>query len=358
MTQMTPKTLGYRMPAEWHPHAATQLHWPANRETWPGERLERAEQVFLDVIETLHRYEPVHLLVPDPTVGARATQRMAVRGIDLDSVIVHSRPINDVWARDCGPVFIRKENDAGEQYAIVDWGYNAWGEKYLPFGDDNRLPGFFAERFGLQRYKPGMVLEGGSIETNGSGVLLTTESVLLNPNRNPGMERSEIEQKLSDYLGIEQIVWLKRGLAGDDTDGHIDDLARFLDERTILAVTVDDPADVNYGVLRENLEILGRAADPDGNPFRIETLPLPETRIEGTTVDGSRYVPASYANFYIANGVVLVPLYDERTDGAALDLLRRYFPGRDVVGIPCGDLVWGQGSIHCITQPLYGIRPE
>lgn len=356
MPEETPKSLMYRMPAEWHRHAATQLHWPANRETWPGEWLQRAERVFLDVIEILHRYEPVHLLVPDETVGARAEQRLAERRIDRRRITLHRQPVNDVWARDCGPVFIRKQGASGEHYAITDWEYNGWGEKYPPFEDDNRLPRYFADRFGLRRFEPGMVLEGGSIDTNGAGVLLTTESVLLNPNRNPGMDRKEIEKRLGDYLGMEEIIWLKRGLAGDDTDGHIDDLARFLDEQTVLAVTVDDPHDVNYGALRENLDILSRTVDLNGNPFRIETLPLPETRIKETTVDGSEYVPASYANFYVANGVVLVPLYDERYDEEALALFRRYYPDRDIVGIQCGDLVWGQGSIHCITQQLYGIE--
>jgi agmatine deiminase len=184
---------------------------------------------------------------------------------------------------------------------------------------------------------------------------LTTESVLLNTNRNPGLTQKQIEQRLKNYLSMEKIIWLKQGLAGDDTDGHIDDLARFLNESTILTMTIEDPEDVNYNTLQQNLEILQQATDQHGNSFTIETLPMPQTKIKGTTVDGSEFVPASYANFYIANGVVLVPLYNDQRDKVALQLFEKYFPERDVAGIPCTDLVWGQGSIHCITQQLYGI---
>ncbi|MDR8391098.1 agmatine deiminase family protein [Aliifodinibius sp. S!AR15-10] len=349
-----PTDKGFKMPPEWHPHAATQLHWPTNRETWPGERLDRVEKVYLRIIGVLHRYEPIHLFVGDEKVRDYVLVKFEERGINSQQVTFHLQPINDVWARDCGPIFIRKE-DNSEEFAVTDWEYNAWGGKYPPYEDDNKIPAYLADMYGIERYEPGMVLEGGSIEINGNGVLLTTESVLLNENRNPGLSREEIEEKLKSYLGIEEIIWLKRGLAGDDTDGHIDDLARFLNESTILAVTVDDPEDVNYQALQENLEILQQATDRHGQSFTIETLPLPQTRIEGTTVDGSEYVPASYANFYIANGVVLVPTYDLRFDEQALGLFKEYFPEREVVGIPCADLVWGQGSIHCITQQLYGI---
>lgn len=352
----TPFELGYQMPPEWHPHAGTQLHWPTNRETWPGERLERAERVYLDIIEVLHHYEHIHLLVPDAPYQKKIESFLSTRSIDLKRITFHRQTTNDVWARDCGPIFIRREQNGKEEFAITDWKYNAWGGKYPPYGDDNRLPKYFADTYRLNRFETGMVLEGGSIEVNGEGVLLTTESVLLNKNRNPGMNKSEIEERLKEYLGVTKIIWLKNGLAGDDTDGHIDDLARFIGPGTILAMTVDDPEDVNYYTLQENLEILEQARDQKGHRFSIETLPLPQTKIEGTTVDGSEYVPASYANFYVANGVVLVPTYDIRYDEEALSLFREYFPDRDVVGIPCADLVWGQGSIHCITQQLYGIE--
>lgn len=356
MSDQTPKDQHYKIPPEWHPHAGTQLHWPTNRETWPGVRLERVEQVYLDIIDALHKFESIHLFVPDMGYREKVISFLSTRSIDLRQIIFHIQSTNDVWARDCGPIFVRKEKNGKEEFAITDWEYNAWGGKYPPYDDDNKLPKYIAEKYGIPRFEPGMVLEGGSIETNGDGVLLTTESVLLNPNRNAGLSKKQIEKRLKDYLGVEKIIWLKKGLAGDDTDGHIDDLARFLDEGTILTMVVDDRDDVNYKALQTNQDILERARDLHGHSFAIETLPLPHTKIEGTTVDGSEYVPASYANFYIANGVVLVPLYDKRYDEEALSLFKEYFPEREVIGIPCADLVWGQGGIHCITQQLYGIE--
>jgi len=199
-----------------------------------------------------------------------------------------------------------------------------------------------------------MILEGGSIETNGNGVMLTTESVLLNPNRNPHLSKDEIEEHLKNYLGQEKIIWLESGLAGDDTDGHIDDLSRFVNERTIITMTTDDPEDVNYHVLQENLARLKAAKDQHGRSFEVVELPMPVTYVEETTVDGSEYVPASYANFYIANGGVLLPVYDPKHDDAVISAFRRYFPDRRIIPIKSTDLVWGQGSIHCITQQLYG----
>lgn len=336
---------------EWHRHSATQLHWPSNSSTWPGERLERVEEVYCEIIEELHFFEPIHLFVESLEVRNRVMQKLSGRAVDLDRVIIHQQKINDVWARDCGPIFVKKD----EEYVILDWGYNAWGEKYPPWEDDNAIPKYIAEKFGVKRVTPGMILEGGSIDVNGAGALLTTESVLLNPNRNPQFSRKEIERKLMQYLGAEQIIWLKKGLAGDDTDGHIDDITRWLNEDTVVTMICEDPTDVNYDALQENLEILLSTTLKGGKKLNVETLPLPKTKIQGTTVDGSEYVPASYANFYIANGAVLVPLYDPRHDETALNLFRKYFPGRKVIGIECADLVWGQGSIHCITQQWYGV---
>ncbi|MEX0646572.1 MAG: agmatine deiminase family protein [Balneolaceae bacterium] len=342
----------YHMPAEWETHSATQLHWPSNRETW-AQRLQRVENVYLEIIEVLHRYEPVILLADEQCNLKRVENMLKDRIHTPSNIQIYQLPLNDVWARDCGPVFIKKRGKT--EFAIIDWEYNAWGGKYPPFGDDNNLPAWFGKQFSLPVFKPGMVLEGGSIDVNGEGLLLTTESVLLNPNRNPVLSKEEIEKKLSDYLGAEKIIWLKKGLAGDDTDGHIDDLSRFLNRNTVLTMLCEDPEDINHAALQENYEILCRSEDTRGEPLHIITLPLPKTRIDGTTVDGSEYVPASYANFYIANGVVLVPLYDENYDEEALQLFREFFPEREVVGIECSDLVWGQGSIHCVTQQLYGI---
>ncbi|WP_138429524.1 agmatine deiminase family protein [Fodinibius saliphilus] len=355
MLEKIPAELNYSLLPEWHNHSATQMHWPSNKKTWPGKRLQKVEYVYLDIIEVLHRYENIHLFVDNRILHEHVVNLLRERNINLDKIIFHIQSINDVWARDCGPIFVYREGEEEAEYAITDWEYNSWGDKYPPYDSDNKLPSYLASKYGISRYEPEMVLEGGSIDTNGDGVLITTESVLLNRNRNPQMTRDDIEQRLQDFLGIQRVIWLKGGLAGDDTDGHVDDVARFLNKDTILAMRSDIEHDINYKVLDENLEILQRATDRHGYSFAIETLPLPETRIEDRTVDGSSHVPASYTNFYIANEVVLVPLYDERYDQEALRLFRQYYPGRDIVGIPCADLVWGQGAIHCITQPLYGL---
>lgn len=349
-----PSHEGFFMPAEWQKHSGTELHWPLNRETWPGECLLKVERVYLNIIAVLSEYEPVHLLVDSELTQSYVENLMSGKKINSQNLLFHLKKTNDVWARDCGPIFIGKKETEWE-YAITNWGYNAWGGKYPPYDDDNDVPDYFAEKYGIRKYDTGMILEGGSIETNGNGVLLTTESVLLNPNRNPELKKNQIEQNLREYLGQKKVIWLKNGLAGDDTDGHIDDLCRFVNERTIITMITDDPSDINYQTLQENLELLKAATDTNGRPFTIETLPMPVTRIEGTTVDGSEFVPASYANFYIANDVVLLPFYDERYDEPARELLQHYFPDRAVIGIPCRDLVWGQGSIHCITQQLYGM---
>jgi len=339
------------MPAEWEKHSATLLTWPHNRETWPGERLKRVEAVYSDIIQTLHQYEKVYLLAADNSVKQRAKEILNDKIQYPANLEIIERSVNDVWARDYGPILVRS---AAGNFAITDWEYNAWGGKYPPWSDDNSVPEFLSEKFKVERVQPGIVLEGGSIDTNGNGILLTTESVLLNPNRNPGLSKQEIESILAEYLGIEKVIWLKDGLAGDDTDGHIDDIARFVNKNTILAALPEDKSDVNYRALKENYDILKSAADLNGKPFNIITIPMPVTKIEGTTVDGSEYVPASYANFYLANGVVLLPLYDEKYDEEMIELFSEIFPERDIAGIECSDLVWGQGSIHCITQQLYG----
>lgn len=350
-----PSELGYRMPGEWEPHSGTLISWPSNRDTWPGERLERVEKVYLHIVKALASCETVHIITSDDETHKRAVRLVQKHLPESIPVVWHRKPGNDVWARDFGPIFIRRFKDDKPEYALTDWGYNAWGEKYPPFEDDNAVPRWFAKQYGIRRFVPDMILEGGSIETNGSGTMLTTESVLLNTNRNPALVKNEIEQRLKGYLGQDNIIWLRKGLAGDDTDGHIDDLSRFLNENTILTMVSDDPDDINYPILRENLEILQKATDKDGRPFNIVTLPMPETRIQGTTVDGSEYVPASYANFYFANGAVLLPVYDPKHDDKAIRLFKTFCPDRKVIPIPCADLVWGQGSIHCITQQLYGL---
>ena len=343
------------MPAEWETHSATQLHWPSNRETWPGDTLEKVEEVYLEIIYHLHRYEQIILLCDLKTDLNQIHNKLYKRGVNFDNIILFSIPINDIWARDCGPIFVKKDSSKKNNYVITDWEYNAWGGKYPPYDADNAIPGWFSKTFEIPLVKTGKILEGGSIDTNGSGIFLTTESVLLNPNRNPDLSKQQIEQFLNKYLGASQFIWLKKGLAGDDTDGHIDDLARFVNRNTIVTMITEDKNDVNYDTLQDNLEVLKLATDLRGNPFHIIELPMPLTKTKIPTVDGSYYIPASYTNFYIANGVVLVPLYDKRYDKEILDLFGNLFNNRDIAGIQCNDLVWGQGSIHCITQQLYGV---
>ncbi|MCC5934269.1 MAG: agmatine deiminase family protein [Balneolales bacterium] len=353
MSSQTPASLGFRMPAEWDKHSGTMLSWPCNPETWPGERLDRVEKVFTRIVQEVTKREHLHLIINDDATLERAGACLGALIQDSARITLHKRTSNDLWARDFGPIFVR--NQISGMYAITDWEYNAWGGKYPPFDSDNGVPGWFSAKYGIQRFKPGIVLEGGSIETNGDGVMLTTESVLLNPNRNPELSKAQIEQYLKDWLGQEKVIWLKNGLAGDDTDGHIDDLSRFLDSRTIMTMVTDDKDDVNYETLQENYELLKSATDQRGEPFEIVTVPMPQTRVEETTVDGSEHVPASYANFYFVNGAVLLPVYDPRYDEQVITLFKKHLPDHEIVAIPCADLVWGQGSIHCISQQLYGL---
>ncbi len=338
------------MPAEWTTHTGTELHWPQNPDTWPNERLGRVHKVYLDIIQAMMGFDQVHLFVNDEAMKNHVLKLLKERGIKEGGVTFHLKKTNDVWARDCGPIFVKNQKN---EYAITNWGYNAWGGKYPPFDDDNAIPDFVANTFGIQQFNPDMILEGGSIEVNGEGILLTTESVLLTPTRNPHLSKGEIEARLKEFLGLKKVIWLKDGLAGDDTDGHIDDLSRFVNSNTIMTMITDDETDINYRALQENYEILKSSTNLDGKPFDIVTIPMPTTKIEGTTVDGSEFVPASYANFYIANDVVLLPFYDKRYDEQVREQFQGFFPGRKIVGIPCSDLVFGQGSIHCITQQWY-----
>ena len=271
-------------------------------------------------------------------------------GIQSGKITFHTQPVNDIWARDCGPIYVFDEDG---NPVITNWKFNSWGEKYPPFDADDALPDYFAGYFNQPQIKSDMVLEGGSIDVNGKGTLLTTESVLLNPNRNPNFTKQEIKKSLKKHLGVRHIIWLKSGLEGDDTDGHIDDLTRFVSPTKVVTMVTDDKSDVNYKRLLENLDILKSAVDQDGNLLEIIELPMPLTKTDEATVDGSEYVPASYANFYIANNQVLLPLYDDRYDEMVIKLFQKLFLNHKITGIPCADLVWGQGSIHCITQQLY-----
>lgn len=337
------------MPPEWAPHEACYLVWPHNRETWPG-KFEVIPPLYAAMTAAIAQFEPVRLMIPNDASVANASALIheAARGDDaiIRNVETFVLPTNDSWARDHGPIFVNRIAAGVEPAQIaLDWRFNSWGEKYGAFDLDDVVPQKLGLRFGFEVIEPGIVLEGGSIDVNGAGSLLTTESCLLNPNRNPDLTREQIEDYLKTYLGVANILWLGDGIEGDDTDGHIDDLARFVAPDTIVTVVESDPADANYAVLRENSIRLRAMRDQDGKPFRVETLPMPPAIIH----DGTR-LPASYANFYIANGGVVMPTFDCPADEVAAQTLARLLPGRRVVGVPSIDLVWGLGSVHCLSQ--------
>ena len=332
------------MPAEWEPHAATWLSWPHKRESWP-EKFEPIPGVFVEIVRALSGSESVHINVNDAAMQAEVEALVAARGVPLDAMRFFRIPTDDAWCRDHGPIFVVRAAPGARRIGVVDWGYNAWGGKYPPYERDDQVPKRVAEALGLERFAPGVILEGGAIDVNGQGALLTTEACLLHPNRNPHLTRREIESVLSDFLGVTRILWLGEGIAGDDTDGHVDDLARFVDPRTVVAAIEEDPAEENCRPLRDNLERLRSMRDQADRPLEVVTLPMPAPAY----FQGQR-LPASYANFYLANSVVLVPLYDTDNDPVALETIQRLFPTRRVVGIDCKDLVWGLGAVHCVTQ--------
>ncbi|HEU4700232.1 MAG TPA: agmatine deiminase family protein [Gemmatimonadales bacterium] len=341
-----PARLGFRMPAEWEPHRGTWLSWPHKEASWPG-KFEPVPRIFGEMVRLLSQHEEVHINVAGPEMAHEVRRVLEEARARMGSVYLHYNPTNDAWCRDHGPIFIQRETAAGRrEEAIVDWGFNAWGGKYPPFDLDDVVPTRVGREFGIPVWSPGIVMEGGSIDVNGRGTLITTEACLLNPNRNPHLSQAEIEQYLRDYLGVTHILWLGDGIVGDDTDGHVDDITRFVDPTTVVTVVEDDPADENYAPLQENLERLRGMTDQDGTPLRIVTLPMPRP----VEHDGQR-LPASYANFYIANGVVLLPFYrDLEHDEQARATLQELFPTREVVGIDCTDLVWGLGAFHCVSQ--------
>jgi agmatine deiminase len=338
-TRPPPAALGYRMPAEWHRHAATWLAWPKDPLTWP-DRVAQAEEAYLEIMAALAPHEQVKLLVDDETVERAVRARCAFA--HRENIDIVKLPTVDSWIRDYGPNFL--VNDAGA-LAYNDWVFNAWGDKYEELKRDSAIPAQLESILRVRRFEPGIVLEGGAIDVNGAGTVLTTEQCLLNPNRNPQLERREIEQYLKDYLGVAHVVWLGEGIVGDDTDGHIDDIARFVAPEVIVCALEDDPADANYKLLRANYERLRHAKDAHGRPFEIVTLPMP-----GAILGRADRLPASYANFYIANGVVLAPVFGQANDKRAVETLQSLFAERRVVPFRADALVWGMGTIHCLTQ--------
>jgi agmatine deiminase len=339
----TPKQLGYRMPPEWAPHQATWLSWPHKEASWPG-KLGRVLPVYARAVAALARSEPVHINVADAAMEALAREQLDAAGAGGE-LRFHRFPTNDAWCRDHGAIFVVRDEEP--RLAAVDWGYNAWGGKYPPFDLDDEIPRQMAAYLDAPCFEGGMILEGGSIEVDGAGLLLTSEQCLLNPNRNPELGREQIEARLRDYLGVEKILWVGEGIVGDDTDGHIDDIARFVAPSTVLAAVEEDPRDENYHLLQENLRRLQLMTDLAGRPLTVLTIPMPPP----VEHEGQR-LPASHANYYIANRVVLLPTFGGPSDERAAAVLRRCFPDREVVGIDCTDVVWGLGAWHCLTQQV------
>ena len=341
MSSPTPASLGYRMPAEWEPHAATWFSWPRPEGiSFPGS-YEAVIPALVQMIDALRESEPVNINVPNSDVEQLVRSQLS--SIDISHVRFRHIPTNECWCRDHGPIFVKRDRD--ETLAIVDWDYNAWGWKYPPVDFDENVPTRVGELLGLEVFYPKIVMEGGSIEVNGTGTLLTTSSCLLHPNRNPDLTKSQIEQKLRDYLGVRHFLWLGDGIAGDDTDGHIDDITRFIDRSTIVTVVEEDTQDANYEPLQHNLGLLKEMQVEDGTPIHLLTLPMPSA-----VVKEEQRLPASYANFYIANKVVLLPIFNQPTDVWATAVLQQAFPTRRVVGIDCCELIWGLGAFHCLSQ--------
>jgi agmatine deiminase len=341
-----PADYGFYMPAEWRSHSATWLSWPKDPLTWP-DRVPLVEEIFLQMIAALTPHEEVNLLVDDEDTEQFVRRRCSSHS--ADNLIFHRIPTVDSWIRDYGPNFL--VNDKGD-VAFNDFIFNAWGNKYPDLIHDDAIPAKLETQLGVPRFEPRIVLEGGAIDVNGAGCVLTTEQCLLNKNRNPQLTRDQIEQYLGNYLGVSKVLWLKEGIVGDDTDGHIDDIARFVSPNTIVCAVEDDPQDANYEILQDNWRRLEEMTDQREVKFKVVTLPMPGF-VAGSTNATERNLerlPASYANFYIANNIVLAPVFGHRNDARAVDTLQNLFSDRRVVPINCEPLVWGMGTIHCVTQ--------
>ena len=342
----TPAARGFSMPAEWAPHQATWISWPHKRESWPG-KFEPVEPVMVKAVAVLSRGETVRINVLDQR-HQEHVQELLSGHVERGRVLFHQFPTNDAWCRDHGAIFVTPVRGKAKERALaLDFRFNAWGGKYPPFDLDDAIPAQMAAALGVTACSVDMVLEGGSIDVNGHGALLTTEQCLLHPNRNPDLDRETIEQNLRDSLGVEQVIWLGEGIVGDDTDGHVDDLTRFVSQDTVVTVIERDRSDDNFTALAENRERLDEIRLADGRALSVIELPMPRP----LEFRGDR-LPASYANFYIGNTVVLMPAFEDPADEPNRQTLARCFPGREVVAIDCSDLVLGLGTFHCLTQQV------
>ncbi|MHA8063504.1 agmatine deiminase family protein [Aquirufa aurantiipilula] len=339
----TPKERGFFFPAEWHPHEATWITFPHNDHSWQGDKLSQMYPEYFALIKAISQGEKVKINVNHEALKNFILGELPKYNIDPQQIELFIRPTNDAWCRDHGPAFLIK-NDSSERL-IVDWGYNAWGGKYPPFDADDRIPKAIAKDLGLEFLSPGIIMEGGSVEFNGKGTVLTSRSCLLNPNRNPHLSQDQIENYLKAYYGVDQVLWVSDGIVGDDTDGHIDDTVRFVNENTVITMVEPNVEDDNHGVLAQNLKELKEMKLLDGSPLNIIEIPMPEAVV----IDEFR-APGSYANFYICNAAVLVPIFDCPQDAQALDILSQLFTDRPVIGLSAREIIWGQGSFHCLTQ--------
>ncbi len=339
---MTPKQLGYFFPAEFAPHDATWLSWPHKEASWPG-KIETIFPVYAEFVKCVAEAENVNINVAHEAMKQKALGYLEKAGADLSQVQFFFHPTNDAWCRDHGPAFLIHRTE--KKKMIVDWGYNAWGGKYPPFDLDDVIPTLIANQYGVPVVNPGIVMEGGSVEFNGKGTLLTTRACLLNPNRNPHLNQKQIEEYLVNYYGVDHILWLGDGIVGDDTDGHIDDLTRFVNADTVVTIVEENKSDENYTILQDNLKELKTLRLENGKQLNIVELPMPSAIV----YDGMR-LPASYANFYISNKYVVVPTFRDKNDERALQILQSCFPDRKVIGLDSVDIIWGLGSFHCLSQ--------
>jgi agmatine deiminase len=339
----TPKQLGYTFPAEFAPHEATWLSWPHKEASWPG-KIHTIYPSYAQFVKEVAKGEKVRINVADAAMQAFAQEHLEKAGADLSNVEFFFHPTNDAWCRDHGPAFLVNPN-AEHKKVVVDWGYNAWGGKYPPYDLDDVIPTRIAEHYHLPVFYPGIVMEGGSVEFNGKGTLLTSTACLLNPNRNPHLTQAQIEEYMIQYYGVEQILWVDEGIVGDDTDGHIDDTVRFVNEDTVLCAVEYNPNDENYDLLQHNLKQLQQMRLLSGKQLHIVELPMPDA-----VVYEQQRLPASYANFYIANAAVIVPTFRCATDDKALRIIQACFNDRPVIGIDSTDIIWGLGSFHCLSQ--------
>jgi len=339
----TPKELGYYFPAEFSKHAATWLSWPHNKDSWPG-KIKTIYPVYCEFIKRVAEGEKVNINVTDEAMKGHATALLEQAHVSSANIGFFFHPTNDAWCRDHGPAFLINPR-AEQKKIIVKWNYNAWGGKYPPFDLDNQIPIDIAKQYEIPVLSPGIIMEGGSVDFNGKGTVLTTTSCLLNPNRNPQLTQEQIEEFLCDYYGVKNILWLGEGIVGDDTDGHIDDLTRFVNEDTVVTAVEQNRKDENYKPLQNNLKLLNGMRLENGKPLNVIELPMPSAlRYK------NQRLPASYANFYISNAYVIVPVYRDKNDDKALSVLQQCFPDRRVVGLDSYDMIWGLGSFHCLSQ--------